>query len=303
MNRTIWPSRVGDLLEHRLQALLELAAVLGAGHQGAQVQGHHPLVVQALGHVAAHDALGQAFDDGRLADAGLADQHRVVLGAPGEHLDDAADLLVAADHRVELALAGGIGQVAAVLLQGLVGGFGVLAGHALAASDAGERLHDGRAVHPMLGQDLGGVAGGCLLHDGQQQVLGRDVLVVQPLGNGMSTGQDVAGLVREAQLRSLAGDAGEVGQAFTQRLGNGCRVLAGLLQHGRHHAIRLVDQGQQQVGRGQLGMALALGQLLRGQDRLLGPRGEAFGAHRSTSFARRSRARPGWIGKRLIRSQ
>ena len=30
---------VGDLLEHRLEALLELAAVLGAGDQGADVQG------------------------------------------------------------------------------------------------------------------------------------------------------------------------------------------------------------------------------------------------------------------------
>ncbi len=62
-------------------------------------------VAKALGDVAADDPLGQALDDGGLADAGLADQDRVVLGAAGEHLDDAADLVVAADHRVELALA------------------------------------------------------------------------------------------------------------------------------------------------------------------------------------------------------
>jgi uncharacterized protein YjiS (DUF1127 family) len=48
---------------------------------------------------------GRALDDRGLADAGLADQHRVVLGAAREHLDDAADLLVAADDRIELALA------------------------------------------------------------------------------------------------------------------------------------------------------------------------------------------------------
>jgi hypothetical protein len=36
------------------------------------------------------DLLGQALDDGRLADAGLAEQHRVVLGAAAEDLDDAA---------------------------------------------------------------------------------------------------------------------------------------------------------------------------------------------------------------------
>ena len=65
-----------------------------------------PLVLEALGHVAVDDAAGQALDDGGLADAGLADQHRVVLGAAREHLDDPADLLVAADDRVELALPG-----------------------------------------------------------------------------------------------------------------------------------------------------------------------------------------------------
>jgi hypothetical protein len=45
-----------------------------------------------FGHVAVDDALGQALDDGGLADAGLADEDGVVLGAPAEHLDDAADL-------------------------------------------------------------------------------------------------------------------------------------------------------------------------------------------------------------------
>ena len=99
---------LGDLLEDGLQALLELAAVLGAGHQGADVQGDHPLVLEALGHVAVDDPLGQPFDDGRLAHARLADQHRVVLRPAGEHLDDAADLLVAADDRVELALPGAV---------------------------------------------------------------------------------------------------------------------------------------------------------------------------------------------------
>ena len=61
-------------------------------------------VAQRLGHVAGDDALGEALDDRGLADAGLADQDRVVLGAAREHLDHAADLLVAADDRVELAL-------------------------------------------------------------------------------------------------------------------------------------------------------------------------------------------------------
>src|SRR6266513_668165 len=49
------------------------------------------------------NSLRETFDDGRLAHAGLADEHGIVLGAPRENLDRAADLLVAANDRVELA--------------------------------------------------------------------------------------------------------------------------------------------------------------------------------------------------------
>ena len=74
--------RLGDLLEHRLQPVLELAAELGARDERAEIEPHHLLVAQAVGHVAAHDALGQALDDGGLAHARLTDEHGVVLGAP-----------------------------------------------------------------------------------------------------------------------------------------------------------------------------------------------------------------------------
>ncbi len=126
--------RLGDFLQHRLEPLLELAAVLGAGDQGAHVQGDHALALQPLRHVLLDDALGEAFDDGRLADARLADEDGVVLGAPRQHLHDAADLVVAADDRVELVVAGGLRQVAAVLLQGLERALRVLRRDALASS-------------------------------------------------------------------------------------------------------------------------------------------------------------------------
>ena len=108
----------------------------------AHVERDDLLVLQALGHVLPDDPLRQPFDDGRLADAGLADQHRVVLGAAREDLDDAADLLVAADDRIELALARELGQVAAVLLERLIRALGILRGHALVAADRRQRLED-----------------------------------------------------------------------------------------------------------------------------------------------------------------
>ena len=113
--------RGGYLLQHGLEPLLEFAAIFRARDQRAHIEREQLLVLQALGHVAVDDALREALDDGGLADAGLADQHRIVLGAAGEHLDGAADFLVAADHRVDLAVAGGLGEIAGVFLQRLIG--------------------------------------------------------------------------------------------------------------------------------------------------------------------------------------
>ena len=119
------PVAVADLGEHGLEPLLELAAILRAGDHRRQVERDQSLAPQRFRHVAGDDPLRQAFDDGGLADAGLADQHRVVLGTPAQHLHDPADLGVPADDRVELALARLRGEVDAVLLQGLVGALGL----------------------------------------------------------------------------------------------------------------------------------------------------------------------------------
>ena len=126
--------------QHRLQPLLELAAVLGTCDQRPHVQGHDPAVAQRLRHVAAHDPGGQALHDRRLADARLADQHRIVLGPPAEDLHHTADLLVAADHRIEAPRPRRLGEVAPVAFQGLVGPLRIGAGHPPAAAHA---LHGG----------------------------------------------------------------------------------------------------------------------------------------------------------------
>ena len=121
--------RVAQLLDDLLEALLELAAVLGAGDERADVERQDALVEQRLGHVAGDDPVGEALGDGGLADAGLADQGRVVLRAPREDLDDPLDLLLAADDGIELAGAGRVGQVDAELVdgRGLAGALRLLA--------------------------------------------------------------------------------------------------------------------------------------------------------------------------------
>src|SRR6185312_17291566 len=95
-----------------------------------------------FGHVAAHDAPGEPLDDGGFADARLADEHGVVFRAARKDLNHAADLFVASDHRIELALARQLGEVAAVAFERLIRTFGILVGDALGAANARERLQD-----------------------------------------------------------------------------------------------------------------------------------------------------------------
>ncbi len=168
-----------DFVERALEALLELAAVLGAGHHGAQVEGQHALAAQRLGHVAGDDLLGEAFGDGGLADAGLADERRVVLGAPAEHLDDALDLGVAADDRVETALGGESREVARVLFEH------ALAGGVALVVDAGVADLGQGALQALLGHaevfEHGAARALALEEDAEQQVLGAHELVAQLL--------------------------------------------------------------------------------------------------------------------------
>ena len=71
----------GDFAQHGLQALLELAAVFGAGQQRAHIERHDAGTAHGFGAVTADDALREPFDDRRLAHAGFADEHGVVLRA------------------------------------------------------------------------------------------------------------------------------------------------------------------------------------------------------------------------------
>ena len=98
----------------------------------------------------------------------------IVLGAPRQHLDRAADLVVAADDRVELALAGLLGQVAGVFLQRLP----VLLGRRRIGLAALAHFFD-RFAEP-LGIDPGAreqAAQRTLRRDARQQALGGDKTV------------------------------------------------------------------------------------------------------------------------------
>ena len=233
-----------QLLHDRLEPLFELAAILRAGDDQRKIERQDALVGQERRHFAVGDALRQAFDDGRLADAGLADQHRVVLGAAAKNLNGAVDLLLAADQRVELVLHRRLGQVARELRQQRRLAVALRLRLHLFLRGALHLLADGLQLQPALVQNLGGKA---LLFPQQpeQQMLGADVLVRKPLGLFGGIGQHALALIAERQI-----DAGR------NLLADG-RVPLDLLADGVHRRMLpeeaigqsfvLAQQAQQQV--------------------------------------------------------
>jgi len=256
------------LFDGGFEALLELAAEPSTGDHRAQVQAHQPLANQALGHVLLDDLLRQALDDGGLAHARFTDQHRIILGAPAEHLDHAQDLGVAADDRVQFAGAGGLGQVAGEPLQGPVTPFGRGAAGLLAAA----ALFDGFQEHlpgdAGLAQQVGGEAVP-LARDAQQQMFGGDVFVFQlpRLFSGLvdhalqPRGDEHLG---DVLLRIEAGAHGARGalQVVLQPLLYGLDLRAQAAQDLRRQTLGLLQQRQEQVLDVHLGVAIALHDLI-----------------------------------------
>jgi len=259
---------VGDFLQHGLEPLLELAAILGARHERAHVERDDALVLQPFGHVPAHDALAEAFHDGGLAHARLADEHGVVLSTPRQDLDRAADLLVAADDRVELALPRGLGQVAAVLLQRLVGGFGVLAGDALAAADGGQCGQDAVARDAEPAEQPCGIAA-IVARKRQQDVLRADVVVLHLVAFSVRVLQHALNLPAQPGLDISAVGLGPAGEIALQLPRDRARIRVGLAQDLPGHAVLLLEQGQQQMLGLDLRMIIALRELLGGHDSFL----------------------------------
>ena len=111
--------RLGSLhlLDHRPQPLLELALHARARLHQPDVEHPEAHVLQHRRHVAFREPQREALDHGGLSHPGLAGQDRVVLPPPHQHVDDLADLRVAADDRVDLAVPGAGGEVGGILRQ------------------------------------------------------------------------------------------------------------------------------------------------------------------------------------------
>ena len=261
---------LADLVHHRLDAFLELAAVFGTGDHQREVEGDDLLVAEDFRHVARGNFLGEAFDDGGLADARFPDQHRVVLRAAAEDLDHAFDLRLAADDRVEAVLAGKLGQVAAESTQrrglGLAFGFRLLVFVAFVLEaflivirvfvvivvrreiriDLGEDLVAGALdIDIHAAQHAGGHAF-AFAEQAEQDVFGADVAVVERFRLLVGKGEHLLDprRVGDATGNLLAGAGADFLLHFHA---DALEVEPHAFEHVDRDALAQLDQAEQQV--------------------------------------------------------
>ncbi len=106
-----------DLAQNSLEPVFKFATELRAGKHRPQIERDDALVAQQIGYIARNNAPRQPLNNGCLAYAGLADQHRIVFRPAAQHLNNAANLLIASDHGIELASPRQLGQILGVFFK------------------------------------------------------------------------------------------------------------------------------------------------------------------------------------------
>ena len=265
--------RRDHLVQHSLQPLLELAAIFGPGDQRAHVERQELLVAQRLRHVAVDDAEREPFHDRSLAHARLADQHGIVLRPTGQHLDRAPDLLVAADHGIELAGAGGLGEVAGVFLQRVISVLGARRVRRAAFADVVDRGVQRLRRDAGIRQDLAGFR--ALLHrQRHEKALDGDKRVARLLRDLFGVVEDARGRRRHVELaRPGALHLWQLAEREFDLLQRLSGTAARLVDQAGAKAFLVVEQDFQNVFRRELLVAFAKRQRLRGLNEAARPFG------------------------------
>ena len=220
---------------------------------------------QDLGHIAVDDLARQPLGDGRLADARIAHEQRVVLLAAAQHLDRAQHLSLAPDQRVDAAVLGllvevdaiGVERVLRLLLAVLAPVRALVlvdAAHVLGLRHAGplgdavaDVLDRLEARHLLLLQEEGGMAL-ALGEDRHQHVGAGHLLAARGLHvhdgamhDALEAGGGL-GLGRALDVEAL----GElVVQIFGDALAQGIEINEARLHDGR--GVAVVQQREQQM--------------------------------------------------------
>jgi len=104
------------LIDKPLQSVLKFAFNARSGLQQSKIETVQLYVTKSRRHISVAKTKREAFDDGSLADSGLAGEDRVVLATAHENVHDLANLLIAAQDGVDLAGLGIGRQVDGVLV-------------------------------------------------------------------------------------------------------------------------------------------------------------------------------------------
>ena len=276
------PLALLHLVQDGLQPLLKLAAELGPGDQRPHVQGKDRPVLQSLRHISAHDALRQPLHDGRLTNSGVTDQHGVVLRLAAQDADDATHLLVTPDHRVQLPLPRRSHQVAPVLGEGLVGGFGVRALHPLRAADLRQRLQEAILRDAQAIQDAPQIGVRPLVQHRKEQVLDGNVLVFKRLRAllcGDKEPVEPRGHVDLSRLRPAARNARHTGYLVGNELLQHLGVHFHAAKHAWDQPLRVLQERQHKVLHVHLLVASGRRNVLRGRQGRLALRRQFIEVH------------------------
>ena len=241
------------LVDRRLDALLKIAAVLGAGDHAGQIQRNQALVFQQLRHLALVDF--QPLCNGCFADARLADQHRVVLCAAREDLDHALDLRLSADNWVDLALCRHLREIAAKFLKrtaaflltrfrARIRRAGLLVDGITLGKRRGKLIHDALRLHAEHLEKTHGKAL-AVLDDRDQEVLRADVVATELRGRELRHLENPLRARREI-CRRQRGRRG-CADLLAHQLFVGVRRHAELIEHVERDAAALGKQAEQHV--------------------------------------------------------
>src|SRR5581483_9415426 len=107
----------GDFIQYIFNPFLELTTVLAAGNHSVEAKFNHPLILKNLRDITMVNPLGQTFDNGSFANAGLTNKYWVILGAAGQDLNSCFNFLGAANDWIKLSLSGQFRKVPGVLIQ------------------------------------------------------------------------------------------------------------------------------------------------------------------------------------------
>ena len=268
---------LGQIVQDRLEPFLEFAAELGAGDERPHVEGEQPSVLQALRDLAVHDAERKPLDDGGLTDAGLADQDRVVLGAALQDLDGAADLVVASDDRIELALAGPCREIDGIFLERLAALLGVRVIDRLPAANGVDGIGDALLVGTRLAQDLAQLP--AVFARGEQENLARDELILAFLGVFVAKVQELFEIARDVHLATRPFDARQATQRFVHPRAQSLDVDPGRTEQVARRAALLIQERRHDVQRLDELVIAPDGETLRVGERVLEHGGEFVEPH------------------------